>query len=249
MDTRLVYDQNAHNWLRVEPSSVSDYTARPHVFDACGQLDNKSVLDLGCGEGYCARELKRRGAGDYLGVDLSERMIEIARQLEEQDQYGIEYRCENVLEFNPAQKYQLCIAVFLFNYLKIDEMASVMTMVYESLDDNGQFVFSVPHPFFPFLYRENSKPFYFDAGGGDYYDSVDRVFEGEIWKRNGESLHVQCVHKKFSDYFDALHEAGFSGIHAVEELTVTKEHVELDRAFFSPIYNAPLHVLFSVKKQ
>ena len=66
MDTKIVYDKNAGNWLRTEPSSLSDYTARPYLFDACGELDNKSVLDLGCGEGYCARELKRRGAGNYL---------------------------------------------------------------------------------------------------------------------------------------------------------------------------------------
>jgi len=248
MDTKTVYNESARNWLRIEPSSLSDYTARPYLFDACGELNNKSVLDLGCGEGYCARELKRRGAGNYLGVDLSERMIEIARQQEEQDRYGIEYQCGNVLEFRPAKKYQLCIAVFLFNYLKIDEMYRIMAMVYESLDENGQFVFSVPHPFFPFTNMKNNKPFYFDAKGENYFDSVDRKFEGEIWKRNGESLHVQCIHKKFSDYFDVLREAGFSTIPEVEELTVTEEHIELDRDFFLPIYGAPLHVLFSVKK-
>lgn len=248
MDTKAVYDENATNWLRTEPSSLSDFTARPHVFDACGELVGKSVLDLGCGEGYCSRELKRRGAGRCLGVDLSGRMVDIARQQDDIDQYGIEYQCVNVLEFKPQEKHQLCIAVFLFNYLTVEEMSRVMSMVYDNLEDQGQFVFSVPHPCFPFIHTEKARPFYFEVKAGNYFDNVDKKFEGEIWRRSGEPLHVQCVHKKFSDYFDALSHAGFCRMPEVQELTVTEEHVQLDEDFFSPILGAPLHVLFSVNK-
>ena len=67
MDTEKVYNENAGKWLRLAPSSLSDFTGRPAVFDACGELNGRSVLDLGCGEGYCARELKRRGAGQLPG--------------------------------------------------------------------------------------------------------------------------------------------------------------------------------------
>ena len=88
MDTKQVYDDNASKWLRLTPSSLSDFTARPSVYEACGELNGRSVLDIGCGEGYCARELKRLGAGDYLGIDLSSEMIEIARIQETKDQYG-----------------------------------------------------------------------------------------------------------------------------------------------------------------
>ena len=77
MDTKVVYNENAEKWLRLAPSSLSDFTARPRVFEACGELNGRSVLDIGCGEGYCARELKRRGAGYYLGLDLSEEMIKV----------------------------------------------------------------------------------------------------------------------------------------------------------------------------
>ena len=115
-DTEQVYNANAKKWLRLTPSSLSDFTARPHVFEACGDLHGRAVLDIGCGEGYCARELKRRGAGDYLGIDLSSRMIEAARAQEQEDPLGIEYRACDVVGFVPERLYDLCVAVFLFNY-------------------------------------------------------------------------------------------------------------------------------------
>lgn len=248
MDTKQVYDDNASKWLRLAPSSLSDFTARPFVFEACGELKGRSVLDIGCGEGYCARELKRLGAGDYLGIDLSSEMIEVAKIQEAKDQFGIEYQACNVVEFKPDRKFDLCIAVFLFNYLRVEEMQRVFSMVYDALPACGEFIFSVPHPSFPFIHSTKSAPFYFDSIGKNYFSDVNQQLEGEIWKRNGEPLHVQCIHKTFSSYFDCLQEAGFCLMPKVTELTVTPELVDLDKAFFSPLLNKPLHVLFHVAK-
>ncbi len=248
MDTKQVYNDNANKWLRLAPSSLSDFTARPFVFEACGEMNSRSVLDIGCGEGYCARELKRLGAGDYLGVDLSSQMIEAAQMQEREDQYGIEYRACNVVEFTPNRKFDLCIAVFLFNYLRIEEMQRVFSMVHAALQPQGQFIFSVPHPFFPFIYSKQTPPFYFSSAGKNYFSDVNQKLEGEIWKRDGEPLHVQCVHKTFSNYFDVLRQAGFSIMPEVKELTVTPELAAKDESFFSPLLNEPLHVLFKVTK-
>lgn len=248
MDTEKIYNANAGKWLRLAPSSLSDFTARPAVFDACGALNARSVLDIGCGEGYCARELKSRGAGDYLGIDLSSQMIEVAQAQEAKDKFGIEYRVGNVAEFIPERQFDLCIAVFLFNYLRVEEMQRVFSMVFDALTSQGNFIFCVPHPFFPFVRTAEKKPFYFSAQGRNYFASVNEQFEGEIWKRSGEPLHVQCVHKTFADYFDGLRHAGFATMPEIVELTVTPELAATDAAFFAPLLNEPLHVLFKVSK-
>ena len=86
------------------------------------------------------------------------------------------------------------------------------------------------------------------AAGKNYFADVDDQFEGEIWKRSGEPLHVQCVHKTFTDYFDGLRLAGFSRMPGVRELTVTPELAATDETFFGPLLNTPLHVLFDVAK-
>ncbi len=248
MDTKQVYNDNAQKWLRLKPSSLSDFTARPHVFEACGDLDGRSVLDIGCGEGYCARELKRRGAGDYLGVDLSAQMIEAAQHQEQIEPLGIEFRACDVVAFKPDRQFDLCVAVFLFNYLRVEEMTRVLSMVYDALSPGGEFIFTVPHPFFPFVRSEQGPPFYFASSGKNYFADVNQQFEGEIWKRNGEPLHVQCVHKTLSDYFSSLRKAGFSTLPEISELTVTAELAAEDEDFFAPLLNEPLHVLFKVTK-
>lgn len=248
MDTEKVYDDNADEWLRLAPSSLSDFTARPAVFDACGDVNGRSVLDIGCGEGYCARELKRRGAGDYLGIDLSSNMIEAANAQETRQPLGIDYRVANVVEFTPDRQFDLCVAVFLFNYLRVDEMQRVFSMVHHALQANGTFVFSVPHPLFPFVRPQQLPPFYFAVEGQNYFEAVNEQFEGKIWKRSGEPLHVQCVHKTFQNYFDGLQQAGFTQLPKIQELTVTAELAAIDPAFFSPLQNLPLHVLFTLSK-
>src|SRR5262245_6598559 len=57
-----------------------------------GDLSGKAVLDLACGEGFYSRILKRHGAARVVGVDLSARMIELARAEEAREPLGIEYR-------------------------------------------------------------------------------------------------------------------------------------------------------------
>lgn len=44
-------------------------------------IEGSSLLDIGCGVGYLHQSLLKSGAGEALGVDLSERMIAEARAL------------------------------------------------------------------------------------------------------------------------------------------------------------------------
>src|SRR5688500_10749506 len=89
--TEALYDRTAQRWVRTAPSSLSDFTAREPVMEMAGNVDGASVLDVGCGEGYCARELRRRGAGLVDGIDISAHMIAAAKHQEESQPLGIEY--------------------------------------------------------------------------------------------------------------------------------------------------------------
>ncbi len=62
----------------------------PSFFEFMGDLSGKTVLDAGCGEGHNTRLLARSGAR-MTGVDISERMIELARREEQSEALGIRY--------------------------------------------------------------------------------------------------------------------------------------------------------------
>jgi hypothetical protein len=138
------------------------------------------------------------------------------------------------------------MAVFLFNYLTRAQMTSVMKLARARLSSGGRFIFTVPHPCFPYM-RVPAAPFYFDTEGYDYFAGVDRTYEGRIWRRDGDAVPVRCVHKTLGDYFTSLTAAGFSTMPKVVELKVTDDHVAFDAPFFQPLYGQPLHLLFRIE--
>lgn len=244
--TSELYDAAAPDWVRTEPVLLSDYTARPFVLEAAGSLAGQRVLDLGCGEGYVCRQIAARGPARLVGVDNSGGMIELARSAEQASPLGVEYHLASATDLQLDESFDLALAVFLFNYLTCEEMDAVLAVIRRHLAPGGRFIFTVPHPSFPFLDRAAEPPFFFDPKGLDYFSATDQQLEGRIWRRDGESVPVRCVHKPMGTYFEALQRAGFTNLPRVTELAVTAEHLDLDPAFFAPLRGVPLHVAFEV---
>ena len=76
---------------------------RPREFDKqmLDQLDPAGcrVLDLGCGRGEAAKDLKQRGATRLIAVDFSQDACELAGNLFQKNNLDIELHCEDGLEF------------------------------------------------------------------------------------------------------------------------------------------------------
>lgn len=247
--TKELYDDTASRWIRNEPSSLSDFTARPAVISMCEPVAGLRILDLGCGEGYCSRELRQRGAKEVHGIDLSESMIAAAKAQETKHPLGISYEvnCATNLDRLADGEFDLVVAVFLFNYLTVEQTQKCMAEVFKVIRPGGRFIFSIPHPALPYM-GEKKPPFYFNVDRNNYFSGRDNLFSGRIWKRDGSWLDVQLIHKTFQDYFEALGSAGFSSLPVIKELHVMPEHLQLDAEFFSPIDDLPLHVAFEVSK-
>jgi SAM-dependent methyltransferase len=248
-DTGALYDRYASRWQRRGPSSLSDFTGRPAVFELCGDVTGLDILDLGCGEGYCSRELAARGARAVTGVELSTEMVQLARAQEAERGQGVHYRQGDVTRLTDADAcFDLAVGVFVYNYLDCAAMRASFAEVRRVLRPGGHFVFSVPHPAFAFLRAERAPPFYFDVGGAGYFSARDRRCHGEISRRDGTALPVQMVHKTFSDYVEALRSAGFTALPELRELAVTADHLALDPAFFTPVADLPLHLAIRVAR-
>jgi len=246
-DAAALYDKHASRWQRREPSSLSDFTGRPAVFELCGDVSGLDVLDLGCGEGYCSRELAGRGARSVTGVELSAEMVQLARSQERELKQGIRYRQGDVTRLEDADaRYDLAVGVFVYNYVTAAQMLASFREVARVLRPGGRFVFAVPHPAFAFVRKERRPPFHFDVGDAGYFSGRDARFQGEIRRRDGTALPVQMVHKTFGDYFDALRAAGFPAMPDVRELRVLPEHLALDAGFFAPVADVPLHLAIRV---
>jgi 2-polyprenyl-3-methyl-5-hydroxy-6-metoxy-1,4-benzoquinol methylase len=79
-------------------------------------LQDKRVLDLGCGLGYFAREARARGASQVIGVDLSERMLQEARA--HTDDPDISYIRASLEDFEPeAESFDLVVSSLVLHYI------------------------------------------------------------------------------------------------------------------------------------
>ncbi len=247
--TAALYNGAADQWQRATPVLLSDYTARPFLLEWCEPVRGRTVLDLGCGEGYVARQLKNRGAERIVGLDISEEMIRHARERESREKLGIRFSAGDACDLGVIadQSFDLVVAVFLFNYLRKEQCSAVMGEVMRVLRPGGRFVFAVPHPSLAFI-RPEEPPFYFQRENAGYFSGRDQNFEGRIWRRDGKSVPVRCVHKTLEDYFHCLRSAGFTTMPEVAELHVTDEHIALDPVFFEPLRDQPLHLAFRTQK-
>ncbi len=250
VSTKQLYDAASSDWQRTEPILLSDFTARPFLLKWCEPVQGLDVLDLGCGEGYFARRLKQRGAGSIRGVDVSEEMVRAAAAREQNERLGIEFEAGDATDlsrFGDAS-FDLVVAVFLFNYLVLSQTRHVMREVFRVLRPGGRFVFAVPHPSLPFL-GDKVAPFYFEPEGKGYFSGRDCQFEGRIWRRDGKSVPVRCVHKSLEDYLTALAGAGFDTMPRLAELRATEAHLEKDPEWFGPLRDKPLHLAFHLEKR
>src|SRR5260221_12982506 len=65
----------------------------PVLWRFAGDVRGRAVLDAGCGTGYLTKQLSDRGA-KVIGVDFSQRMIEIARA----DYPALDFRVDSCSE-------------------------------------------------------------------------------------------------------------------------------------------------------
>jgi SAM-dependent methyltransferase len=244
-DTRTLYNAQAENWQRTKPILLSDYSARPFVLDMCEPIKDARIFDLGCGEGYVSRQLINRGAASVVAIDISEKMIDSAKSIET---VGISYSvgdARSMAEYD-SESFDLVLAMFLFNYLNVEESAQTIKEIFRILKPGGRFVMAIPHPSLPFL-RKKEFPFYFEPNG-NYFSGRNTLFPGQIWRLDRVPVNVQCVHKTWEDYFACFNAAGFSRIPTVKELRINEAHIEQDPEFFTPLDGIPLHVAFKLIK-
>ena len=216
-----------HEWSKaqVESAAVPNYgklmVTAPNLLRLVGEVEGKDVLELGCGNGYWLRLLRRAGAR-CAGVDHAENQIAAAKEWDDPFTSGIDYRVGDVSS-NIDFRDKFDIAFFehvLLEIPTIEGLHGAMKNAAGALHEGGRLVVSDLHPFAPVSHPDNiriSDDFsYFDSGAS--IEIMSKRIDGEI-------IYYKDCHWALGDITLAITEAGFV-IEEIVEPTPSEEDVK-----------------------
>lgn len=171
---------------------------------------DKTVLDLGCGYGWHCAYAVKKGASYVLGIDISEKMLEIAKNINFSS--IIEYQCIAMEDlFFSKSTFDIIISSLAFHYVK--DFEGLVRKISIWLKEGGEFVFSVEHPVFT---SYGSQDWYYDEDGNILHFPVDNYYyEG---KREAIFLGEKVIkyHRTLTTYLNCLLQNGFELKHIIE---------------------------------
>ncbi|MEO2210256.1 class I SAM-dependent methyltransferase [Paenibacillus amylolyticus] len=186
--------------------NANDTLEKPVMLELIGDVAGKNILDLGCGDARFAAELlsgEREGA-TYTGIEGSVNMIQAANESVK----GMNARIEQAFMEDwtyPAGAYDLVISRLAVHY--IEDVESLFRNIYNTLKENGTFVFSVEHP----VITSTLQP------SGTRTDwVVDQYFVEGYREQQWLGGSVKKMHRSIESYFMALQRAGFHVEHLRE---------------------------------
>jgi ubiquinone/menaquinone biosynthesis C-methylase UbiE len=174
------WNANAAAWTKLARAGYDiyrDHLNTPAFFAMLPDVQGLEGLDIGCGEGHNTRLLAKRGAR-VRAVDIAEVFIEQARQAEEDEPLGIDYRVASAVDL-PFDEATFDFATGVMSFMDIPEIDRVLAEAYRVLRPGGFLQFSITHPCFDTPHRRNCR----DENGRTYAMEVGNYFhslDGEI---------------------------------------------------------------------
>jgi 2-polyprenyl-6-hydroxyphenyl methylase/3-demethylubiquinone-9 3-methyltransferase len=156
------FNKIAHKWW--DPSSefkpLHDINPlRVNYINDLFPLNEKNILDVGCGGGILAESMARLG-GNVTGIDQSEIAIKIAKLHAKENNLSIDYKLLNIEDFLKKDSNKFDVITCLEMIEHVPDPASIITSCAKKLKKNGRLYVST--------INRNLKAFLFAIVGAEY---------------------------------------------------------------------------------
>lgn len=201
---------------------------------------DKKMLDIGCGFGWHCQYAAQQGASKVLGIDISEKMLQVAKEKNEFS--NVVYKQSAMEDINfKSEEFDIVISSLAFHYTP--DFKDICLRVNDALKNNGDFVFSVEHPIFT---AQGKQDWIYNEQGQPEYWPVDNYFNEGAREAIFLEEKVIKYHKTLTTYLNTLIETGFNII-AIVEPKPTNEALE-EIAEMRNELRRPMMLLISAKK-
>lgn len=213
-----VWTDSSDTWANCKQHQTSilnkELVSKP-LLKSLGDVNGLKILDAGCGEGTYCRYMAKRGAV-VLGIDFSQKLIDIAKKIDAKRKSGIKYFCGSVtnlkkIESNSVDKV---INVMVSMYLNDNNFNKAIKEFARVLKTGGELLFVTRHPFTTREKNENVKDFFsFSDYKGSYFSK--KPFNTSI-NCNDKKIKVKQFPRTISEIYNTLIKNGFEILKIIE---------------------------------
>ena len=139
----LDYDKLVEQYAQYHRTPQCKYLDIYTYLSVIGNLKGKSVLDLGCGYGFYTRIFREQEADLVVGVDCSEEMLKLAKQIEQKNPLGIRYIQGDATELKQLGRgsFDLVTASYVLNdFSHAEQLEKFAQTSYLNLNSEGRFI-------------------------------------------------------------------------------------------------------------
>ena len=195
------WEQQAGQWVRWarEPGHDSYWRFHRDRFLELLPPPGRLTVDVGCGEGRLARDLKALGH-TVLAVDRSPTMVRHTREADPE----LDVREADAAAL-PLDDRAADLVVSFMSLMNTDDLEAAVHEAARVLDPGGRYCVAITHPLNTagsFTSREADAPFVIE---GSYFERTQRELPVE---RDGLEMTFLDAHRPLEDYFRALEDAG-----------------------------------------
>ena len=146
------WNEKADDW-HIQVGDEGDRNRRqnsdPFLWEFLGNnIENKQILDAGCGTGYLCRKLTQKNA-IVTGVDISDKMIEIAKNLANRSSLPGTYLVDSISNLSELQTNYFDIIISNYVLQDTPEIEPVLQSFHRVLKASGRVIIVITHPCFP----------------------------------------------------------------------------------------------------
>ena len=208
MDSQNVYDDPEFfaGYSRLERFGAGWTRAMEHaeLLALLPEAHGRRVLDLGCGAGQLAHHLATRGAAEVVGIDVSERMLAVARSDFAHPRITYSRAAIEDVGF-PDARFDLVVSVLALHY--VDDYLGLMRRIAGWLTPGGTLVYSIEHPIYTGRVR-GADGWTVDGAGRRTAWGLDRYADEGAREETWFVAGVRKVHRTFSTLVNGVLDAG-----------------------------------------
>lgn len=129
--------------LRDQDKGINELLEQPVIKRLMTTVENKTILDLGCGLGQQIQSLLSQKPKQIIGVDISQKMIKEAQNRISSPK--AQWICEAVEDYELGEnRFDIILSSMTFHY--VEDLKSLFRKIFNALHPGGQFLFSLEHP-------------------------------------------------------------------------------------------------------